>query len=452
MHEETPLKSNLEENKAKVSESEDTESLCKVCGLAEPPFSKAYTPKKIKRTRKPSSKAASKIKLETWIKCSVCCNWYHIGCVGITKAEKSKLKGKAFYKCIVCCFDIAKLFKCSLESALNIHFESKESSTKVTLLEPESTPEQYSSVSRILKSEPAVQETKDSEQFQIPTPLSVVSFTDSCLKSESDRAEIAVKSKDLETESLELQRQSEYQNIIKSLEEVFKEESSAISTKDKCKTKKGSKKACETDSSKAKKKRELNKVEDTNLGPESNKFQEPEREEIFLSVELDKNEERSAREKIVIIGKVSNPENFKNSQVILKELNRYCPDIKAIAAFSLARGGISIYLKSVEDRDEVLKKLTRESFGGGIKKILSPFKSSHIFLKGVDTSIREETIITTLKSISSGIQEVKRLRNNQTGKLRQVIKVTCSQEAAGKLTNLNLLIGERKIRIEKQRG
>ena len=62
----------------------------------------------------------------------------------------------------------------------------------------------------------------------------------------------------------------------------------------------------------------MNKVEGKNLEPESNKFQEPEREEISLTVELDKNEERSAREKIAIIDKVSNPESFKNSQVILK--------------------------------------------------------------------------------------------------------------------------------------
>ena len=108
-----------EENQGYQGEN-GKETPCKLCGLTEQPISKSHTPRKAKRTRKPSLKAANKERKENWIACCVCCNWFHIRCVGITKVEKQKLKGKAFYKCICCCFDVAKSFKESLESTLNI--------------------------------------------------------------------------------------------------------------------------------------------------------------------------------------------------------------------------------------------------------------------------------------------------------------------------------------------
>ena len=69
------------------------------------------------------------------------------------------------------------------------------------------------------------------------------------------------------------------------------------------------------------------------------------------------------REKIIVIDRIDKPSSF-NSQVILK-FNRFCPKIKVIAAFSLAKGGISIYLLSVEDRNKALELLPPESFGDG---------------------------------------------------------------------------------------
>ena len=152
----------------------------------------------------------------------------------------------------------------------------------------------------------------------------------------------------------------------------------------------------------------LNQVQRTTLN--STKWSLLVSKEITVIIERDKEEEKSAREKIIITDKVSNPESFKNSEVILKELNHFCPNIKAVAAFSLARGGISIYLQSVEDRNKILEELPSESFGGGIKKSLNPYKTSRIFLKGVDTCIKEERIESTLKSISSDILAVKRLK------------------------------------------
>ena len=119
-----------------------------------------------------------------------------------------------------------------------------------------------------------------------------------------------------------------------------------------------------------------------------------------------------------------------NSQFILKGLTRLCPDIKFVAAFSLAIGSVSIYSNSLQDRDKVLEKLANKSFGGGIQKTHSPYKSKWIFLKGVDTSINEETIESFLTHIASGILIVRRHKNISNEKSGQVVKVACTQEAA----------------------
>ena len=93
-------------------------------------------------------------------------------------------------------------------------------------------------------------------------------------------------------------------------------------------------------------------------------------------VEVEKEEpDESAREKIIVIDGIANPDLYKNSKAILKEFNSYCPKINTSASFSLARGGVTIYLQSSSDRDKALQKLPDESFGGGFKKSPNPQKT-----------------------------------------------------------------------------
>ena len=134
----SPLAAKNQENPCTEIESEQ-ETLCKLCGFENQPLAKGQTPKKVRRSRKISAKAAANIRKEAWLACCVCDQWFHIGCVGITKAENQKLKGKAFFKCILCCFESAKSFQHNLELASNIHILS---GNKYRRQRAENTPEQ----------------------------------------------------------------------------------------------------------------------------------------------------------------------------------------------------------------------------------------------------------------------------------------------------------------------
>ena len=173
-------------------------------------------------------------------------------------------------------------------------------------------------------------------------------------------------------------------------------------------------------------------------------------EKLQIAVESVKEEE--VREKIIVIDGIETPELYKNSTNILKEFNNYCPGIKATAAFSLARGGVTIYLKSASERDKALEQLSVESFGGGFKRILAPKKSYSLFLRRVDTSIQEETLLNTIKGISSEVYTIKRLKNRSTGKPRQLVKLTCSETAAKEIITSEVFVKGIKILIEKQRN
>ena len=146
------------------------------------------------------------------------------------------------------------------------------------------------------------------------------------------------------------------------------------------------------------------------------------------------------RSRIIVIDDIPNSKDFLNSKDILKKFNNYFKYITATAAFRLAKGGISIYFKSKEDRDKALKKLSEKSIGGGKKKCLSEEKAIHVFLKSIDTGICTSAIEDTIKQKVEKVISCGRLFNYNTGRPRQVIKVLYSEKIARKLMSAEVFL------------
>ena len=421
-----------EEFKVEQENREESEQ-CKVCGLSEQPLSKAYTPKKAKRTRKLSAKAAANTKKESWIACCVCNEWLHIACVGITKDENKKLRGKAFYKCLVCCFKLAKLFKNSLELALDIDINTHTEVFDCSKRSPQTanTPRPLNVKCELFSDKDA---TTDIVSILKPTepvtPLSVVSFLDSCLEKEillkertkSEKSEtVKDKSGEFPREVKEFSQSSNLSNTEKS--EVVRKKSQEY--------RRDARKSKQCIESRSSIKAEVTEVD---------------------KYIIQKEEEKEVRSRIIVIDDIPNSKDFLNSKEILKEFKNYCKDITVTAAFRLAKGGISIYFKSKEDRDKALEKLSEKSFGGGKKNCLSEEKAIPVFLKSIDTGICTSVIENTIKQEVGKVISCRRLFNYNTGRPRQVIKVLCSEKIAHKLLSAEIYLEDQKITVEPSRN
>ena len=374
----------------------EEEQACKVCGLEEQPLIKGQTPKKPRKSRKISVKTAAKEKRDNWIACCVCDSWIHTGCAGLTKKEKSKLGGKAFFKCMICCFKVAKAF------IIGGAFDTNESNNKK---EESKNPETSCFDNPEIITNSALH-TDSNETSDNITYESVIAFIDNCLAEENIQKEPKVE-------------------VVK-----FSGEREVTPPR---KTEKREKEEKETLEKPSKKEAtEPNKTEETERSEEkviSEPSEETQSSEIQVKKEeckilIDKEEESTVRSKIIVIDDIENPNQYRNSQNILKEFNQYCPKIKVSAAFALARGGITIYLNSSKDRESVLNLLPEKAFGNGTKRPLSPVKSVNLFMKGVDTSVNIEDIYEKLAKITDEILHIKRLTNYTTGRPRQTIKVT----------------------------
>ena len=119
-----------------------------------------------------------------------------------------------------------------------------------------------------------------------------------------------------------------------------------------------------------------------------------------------------------------------NSKAILKELTNNCNNIPLTAASQLAKGGISLYFNTKENRDKALEKLTEaeEPFGGGKKKLLFEHKCIPVFLKGIDTGVETSVIEGIVEEKVGKEVQCNRLYNNNTGRPIQVIKLLCPRD------------------------
>jgi len=89
---------------------------------------------------------------------------------------------------------------------------------------------------------------------------------------------------------------------------------------------------------------------------------------------------------ILIVDNISNPAEFSSSKRILREVNRFCPEVKVEFAYSLAKGGVAIHTVDSVGRDILLNKLPW-TFEGGIKHFLKDKSRDAVFIKGICTSV-----------------------------------------------------------------
>ena len=136
-------------------------------------------------------------------------------------------------------------------------------------------------------------------------------------------------------------------------------------------------------------------------------------------------ENRSAFDKIVIIDNINNPAEFNSSQRILQEIRNFCPEVKIDFAYSLAKGGIAIHVNNKTDREVLLNKLPKESFGSGVKHPPRGNKLKAAYIKGVDTSVDLQNLSEYLLNRGIVISDIRRLTRRHTGTPTQVIKVSC---------------------------
>ena len=130
---------------------------------------------------------------------------------------------------------------------------------------------------------------------------------------------------------------------------------------------------------------------------------------------------------VVIIDKVSTPKTYKQSDKIIKELNKYSSISESCdLAYSLSQGGIAIHLKEDTDCEQFIQCWPEDIFGGGTvahhpKKLSSSGKVS-AFLRDIPPSISIQTVKNSLGGTK--YKSIRRMRFYDSKKPMPIIKVT----------------------------
>ena len=157
-------------------------------------------------------------------------------------------------------------------------------------------------------------------------------------------------------------------------------------------------------------------------------------------------------DRILIVDNIDKALEFSSSQRILREINRYCAEVKIDFAYSLAKGGVAIHTNSKEDRNLLLDVLPAESFGGGVKHPPRNNKDSTAYIKGIDTSVSVQRITDSFLDKGIQLTYIRRLTKRFSGKPIQVVKVKCSETLFDKLLNTKLVINNKVCVTEKRRA
>ena len=160
--------------------------------------------------------------------------------------------------------------------------------------------------------------------------------------------------------------------------------------------------------------------------------------------------ESNVRSKIIIVDSVDK-DNFKSSRDILKEIHNFAPDLLVDQAYFLAKGGIAIYLFSVEDRDILFEVLPVNPFGG-VKKKLGISTEHQVYIKKVPFSYDIQEVSKALNDQEIPVSSLSRIISSNTGRPTQSLKlITTSKSAAITLIERGLLINENLYTVEKKK-
>ena len=153
---------------------------------------------------------------------------------------------------------------------------------------------------------------------------------------------------------------------------------------------------------------------------------------------------------ILVIDNIDDPSRFSSSRSILKEINRYCPQIKVEFAYSLSKGGVAIHASTKDDRDQLLHFLPLESFVGGYKHCPKDRSAeSCAFIKGVSTSVSLSQIRQVVESKEAHLSDIRRICNRQTARPTRVVRISGSE--IHRLVNTSVVINNEQCLIEQPR-
>ena len=160
---------------------------------------------------------------------------------------------------------------------------------------------------------------------------------------------------------------------------------------------------------------------------------------------------------VVIIDGLLAPLEFRNSQKIKQELNKYFPNHKWPFVYILHRGGIAIHCENQEVRDEVLHfAWPKEAFQGSGTEIHChpPHTTNRVVLKNVPVNISNTELRREIFSQTSvKCKEIHRHKYVDTGKLLPVVTIsTESQTEASELLQSPILIGNQSVNCTQYRN
>ena len=174
-----------------------------------------------------------------------------------------------------------------------------------------------------------------------------------------------------------------------------------------------------------------------------------------LEEEKETNVKDTESKHIVIVDGLKSPKNFKDSQVLKKEIYKHKKDIHLKYTYPLARGGIAIHVENEKEIEELQKEWPAEAFGDSGKH-LSVHKigpGPRCVFKNLQSSLGEEFVKEEIKKQCGVDVSIRRLRYRDSKKPLPVAVVTCAaHEGLAALFKADITIAKKKVRVVPYRS